>query len=142
MNILGGKNSHISIEVMKNYQFLDYIRGGMQINLVAGIDFTCSNGYSQYSSFLHYIGNKENIYETAIRSCGNIIAYYNYDQLFPAFRLGGIFCEEQKVNHCYPLNMNYEKQEITGNEWILQCYRTLLSQTKLLLMKIKWIILF
>ena len=131
LNIIGGKNAHISIEVMKNYHFLDYIRGGMQINLVVGIDFTGSNGNPQNPNSLHYIGNNENAYELAIRYCGNIVAYYDYDQLFPAFGFGGRFCGDQRASHCYPLNMNFNNPEIAGIDGILQCYRTLLSQTQL-----------
>jgi hypothetical protein len=131
LNIIGGKNAHISIEVMKNYHFLDYIRGGMQINLVVGIDFTGSNGNPQNPNSLHYIGNNENAYELAIRYCGNIVAYYDYDQLFPAFGFGGRFCGDQRASHCYPLNMNFNNPEIAGVDGILQCYRTLLSQTQL-----------
>ena len=131
INIMGGKSAHVSIEVMKNYQFLDYIRGGMQMNLVVAIDFTGSNGNPQSPNSLHYLGQEANAYEVAIRSCGNIVAYYDYDQLFPAFGFGGRFCGSQKASHCYPLNMNFNNPEIAGVEGILQCYRTLLSSTQL-----------
>ena len=131
INIMGGKSAHVSIEVMKNYQFLDYIRGGMQMNLVVAIDFTGSNGNPQSPNSLHYLGQEANAYEVAIRSCGNIVAYYDYDQLFPAFGFGGRFCGSQKASHCHPLNMNFNNPEIAGVEGILQCYRTLLSSTQL-----------
>ena len=31
-----------------------------------------------------------NSYEKAIKSCGDIVAYYDYDQLFPVFGYGAI----------------------------------------------------
>lgn len=35
--------------------FLDYLRGGLQLNLVVGIDFTGSNGLATSAKSLHYI---------------------------------------------------------------------------------------
>ena len=131
LSISGGKSAIIFIEVVKNYQFLDYIRGGMQMNLVVAIDFTGSNGNPASPNSLHYLGNTANAYEIAIKSCGNIVAYYDYDQLFPAFGFGGRFCGDKTAHHCYPLNMNFTNPEIQGIDGILQCYRTLLSQTHL-----------
>jgi hypothetical protein len=131
IHLPAGKNAVVSVEAMKNYQFLDYIRGGMQMNLVVAVDFTGSNGNPKNPNSLHYLGNNANAYEIAIRSCGSIVAYYDYDQLFPAFGFGGRFCGDQKAHHCYPLNMNFDNPEIAGVDGILQCYRTILNQTQL-----------
>ena len=103
----------------------------MQMNLVVAIDFTGSNGNPSNPNSLHFLGNNANAYEVAISSCGNIVAYYDYDQLFPAFGFGGRFCGAQQVSHCYPLNMNFNNPEIAGIQGILQCYRNILSQTRL-----------
>lgn len=35
--------------------FIDYLRGGMQINVIVGIDFTASNGSPQYAASLHHM---------------------------------------------------------------------------------------
>ena len=131
LNIGHGKTVYISIEAIKIYSFLDYIRGGMQINLTVAIDFTGSNGAPSNPQSLHYIGTSENSYEKAIRSCGNIVAYYDYDQLFPTYGFGGKFFGSQNVHHCYPLNNNFNDPNIHGIEGILQAYRTVLNQTKL-----------
>jgi hypothetical protein len=123
--------ANISLELVKNYTFLDYIRGGMQINLTVAIDFTGSNGDPTKPFSLHYLGTSNNSYEIAISSCGNIVAYYDYDQLFPAFGFGGKFCMDNNVSHCFPLNMNPDNPEIQGIDGILQAYRNILNQTKL-----------
>jgi hypothetical protein len=123
--------ANISLEKVKNYTFLDYIRGGMQINLTVAIDFTGSNGDPTKPFSLHYLGTQNNSYEIAINSCGNIVAYYDYDQLFPAYGFGGKFCMDNNVSHCFPLNMNPDNPEIQGIDGILQAYRNILNQTKL-----------
>lgn len=73
----------------KNYTFIDYLKAGIQIGLSIAIDFTGSNGLAKEKSSLHYIyGQEPNQYERAILSCGNIVAYYDYDQLFPCYGFG------------------------------------------------------
>ena len=73
----------------KNYTFVDYLKAGVQIGLSIAIDFTNSNGSPDNISSLHYINGPEpNQYERAIYTCGNILAYYDYDQLFPCFGFG------------------------------------------------------
>jgi hypothetical protein len=129
VNLGGVKSARIEAEVVKNYTFLDYIRGGMQINLTVAVDFTGSNGNPSNPMSLHYVGTNSNSYEIAIRSCGNIVAYYDYDQLFPAYGFGGKFCGNPVVSHCFPLNVNMDNPEIQGIEGIIQAYRNILNQT-------------
>ena len=121
----------INFDAIKNYSFIDYLRGGMQINLWVAIDFTGSNGDPKLPNSLHYLGTKQNQYETAIRACGDIVAYYDYDQKFPAFGFGGKFNGSQVVDHCYPLNGNMDDPEIDGIDGILEAYRNVLNNTEL-----------
>ena len=126
------KTAKVKMESIRNYAFLDYIRGGMQMNLSIGIDFTGSNGFPTKPNSLHYLDSSNyNSYELAIHSCGNIVAYYDYDQLFPAFGFGGKFCMDNNVSHCYPINMNPNDPNIQGIDGVLQAYRNILNQTKL-----------
>jgi hypothetical protein len=126
------KTAKVKMESIRNYAFLDYIRGGMQMNLAIGIDFTGSNGFPNKPNSLHYLDSSNyNSYELAIHSCGNIVAYYDYDQLFPVFGFGGKFCMDNNVSHCYPINMNPNNPNIQGIDGILQAYRNILNQTKL-----------
>ena len=122
---------NIYVDSIKNYSFIDYLRGGMQINLTVAIDFTGSNGNPNNVNSLHYLGPNANQYETAIRACGDIVAYYDYDQKFPAFGFGGKFYGNQNVDHCFPLNCNPNDPEINGIDGILQAYRVVLNNTQL-----------
>ena len=128
-----GKNYTASfyIDAIKNYSFIDYLRGGMQINLHIAIDFTGSNGDPHTQNSLHYMGPNANAYEVAIRSCGDIVAYYDYDQKFPAYGFGGKFYGSPEVDHCFPLNGNPNDPEILGIDGVLKTYRTVLNNTQL-----------
>ena len=73
----------------KEYTFVDFLKAGVRLGLSIAIDFTGSNGRPTDPRSLHYIGGGEpNQYERAIYSCGNIMAYYDYDQLFPCYGFG------------------------------------------------------
>ena len=76
-------------KLTKDFTFVDYLKAGMQIGLSVAIDFTQSNGYQNDKNSFHYIhGLEPNLYERAIFACGNIVAYYDFDQLFPCFGFG------------------------------------------------------
>jgi hypothetical protein len=86
--------------------FIDYLKAGVQIGLNIAIDFTGSNGHPSSKTSLHYIGGPEpNQYERAIYSCGNICAYYDYDQMFPCYGFGA------KINNVPTqiFNLNFEE---------------------------------
>jgi hypothetical protein len=119
------------IDPIKNYSFIDYLRGGMQINLSIAIDFTASNLEPNDPKSLHYLSSYNNQYEMAIKSCGNIIANYDYNKMFATYGFGGKFYGQQEVDHCFPLNGNENNPEIFGIDGILKQYREALKKTKL-----------
>jgi hypothetical protein len=122
----------LKIKNEKQYTFLDYLRGGIQINLTIGIDFTSSNKNYNLPESLHYIGSENmNSYEIAIKYCGEIVAYYDYDQLFPVYGYGGKLPNENVVNHCFPLNGNINQPEINSINNILLTYRQVLPMITL-----------
>jgi hypothetical protein len=113
-------------------KFLDYITDEkMQINLIVGVDFTSSNGDPNGEKSLHYCkGAEPNSYERAIRECGSIVAYYDYDQLFPVFGFGAIPPSSKVVNHCFPLNFA-DDPNCNGIEEIVAAYRNALFRVTL-----------
>ena len=125
-------NVNVTLTLEKEYSFLDYLRGGVQINLTIGIDYTGSNGNPNSPDSLHYIGTNElNSYEKAIKSCGNIVAYYDYDQLFPVYGYGAKLNNSTIVNHCFAINMDNNNPEINSIDNVLYYYRQSLSQVDL-----------
>lgn len=119
-------NLLIDIEIIGNEKtFLDYIADGMQINLSIAIDFSKTN------INLHKLyKNRMNRYEEAIKYCGDIVAYYDSDQLFPAFGFGADNIPEQFDRMCFPINFN-ENPEIEKIEGVLKEYKNCLSKITL-----------
>ena len=128
----------INCNLVLKPSFISYLRSGMNINLTIGIDFTGSNGtYTDYRS-LHYLNNGMNDYEKAIRSCGDILAYYDDDQLFPVFGFGFSFKNQSQNSFTnkynsfnYPINCNTNDPNIHLIDNVLVEYRKFITQIKL-----------
>ena len=130
----------INCSVTSTPSFISYLRSGMNINLTIGIDFTGSNGtYTDYRSY-HYLNNGMNDYEKAIRSCGDILAYYDDDQLFPCFGFGFTFKNSDLNNNLgrgkygkfnYPINRNERDPNIHLIDNVLVEYRKFITEIKL-----------
>lgn len=66
--------------------FIDYIKGGCEINLTVAIDFTGSNGDPRVPGTLHYRSDGlKNDYEKAILAVGNILSNFDTDKKFPVW---------------------------------------------------------
>ncbi|KAF9438484.1 Copine-8 [Entomortierella beljakovae] len=101
--------------------FLDYLAGGIPLNLVVAIDFTQSNGDPRHPQSLHFKNpSGENDYTRAIRSVGNILQCYDTDKKFPVYGFGGKV--NGQVSHCFALNGNPQFPEVDGVDGILAAY--------------------
>jgi hypothetical protein len=116
-------------EITKNFSFIDYLKSGVEIGLSVAIDFTNSNGDPRDPRSLHYIyGREPNQYERAITSCGNILSYYDYDQLYPCFGFGAKI--EGKGHRLF--NLNFESNpNIQYIEGIIQAYHAAINYVQL-----------
>ena len=80
--------------ILENYQliqtpnFIDYLKSGLQLNLVVAIDFTGSNGSPSSPSSLHYAGPNPTQYQQVLRGIWDIIENYDSDKSIPAFGFG------------------------------------------------------
>ena len=117
------KSKHITV--------LDYLKSDVNIGLQIAIDFTSSNGDPQEPDSLHSLVNgTKNDYEVAIESCGNVLKYYDADQLFPVYGFGAILPGEEEVSHCFPINFK-EDPNIYLLENILKVYHECLDKITL-----------
>ena len=117
-------------QLNKNYTFVDYLKAGVQIGLIIAIDFTKSNGIPNNGNSLHYIyGPYPNQYERAIYTCGNIIANYDYDQLFPAFGFGAIINDDDDSTPLFNLNFE-EEPDIKYIQGVIEAYHNAIYKIK------------
>ena len=118
-------------QLLNQYSFIDYIKNGVQIKLSIGIDFTASNGPPNDPSSLHYISpGNFNDYEKAIKSCGLIMAFYDYDQKFATYGFGAVINNIPKVNMCFNINFNNDPEIYTIDNVISE-YRNCLRKIQL-----------
>jgi len=102
--------------------FVDYIRGGCDMNMVVAIDFTASNGMPSNEHSLHHVNpDRPNQYEMAITSVGSILSYYDHDGMIPVYGFGGSV-GDGTVSHCFPLNGDASNPEVPGVQGILDVY--------------------
>jgi hypothetical protein len=128
---LGKGRCTITFDIQKTMQFVDYIEAGLQISVLCGLDYTGSNGDPNDKRSLHYIyGLEPNNYEQAISSCCSIVAYYDYDQLFPVFGFGANLPGQSTVLHCFNTNLT-DNPNCHGVEGILNAYKHALKHVTL-----------
>eukprot|EP00330_Aristerostoma_sp_ATCC50986_P011425 CAMPEP_0114591040 /NCGR_PEP_ID=MMETSP0125-20121206/13184_1 /TAXON_ID=485358 ORGANISM="Aristerostoma sp., Strain ATCC 50986" /NCGR_SAMPLE_ID=MMETSP0125 /ASSEMBLY_ACC=CAM_ASM_000245 /LENGTH=129 /DNA_ID=CAMNT_0001788921 /DNA_START=907 /DNA_END=1296 /DNA_ORIENTATION=+ len=96
------------------HSFLEYIRGGIQINVSIAIDFTASNG-----SLHNTNPNQDNEYQKAMRSVCEIVLEYDSDKKVPLYGFGGSFPRDK---HCYPLNEDSNDPEVYNLNGIMDTY--------------------
>nr|KAG5706039.1 hypothetical protein BaRGS_028148 [Batillaria attramentaria] len=117
-----GQVALLSITIETQDSFLDYIKGGMQMNFTVAVDFTASNGSPQTPTSLHYYNPYTlNQYATAITAVGEIIQDYDSDKLFPALGFGARM-PDGSVSHEFALNFNPANPYCQGVQGILDAY--------------------
>lgn len=96
---------HFSEEI---FQFKDYLLGGLNINLIVGIDFTASNKDPNDPTSLHYMapGSPFNQYQRVILSLGEVLQKYNHTEQIPAYGFGAKLAQGQPVSHFFPISFN------------------------------------
>ncbi|KAM6289043.1 copine-5-like, partial [Aegotheles albertisi] len=122
----------LSFAVESEHTFLDYIRGGTQINFTVAIDFTASNGNPSQSTSLHYLSPYQlNAYAMALKAVGEIIQDYDSDKMFPALGFGAKVPPDGHVSHEFPLNGDAANPACSGIEGVLDAYHRSLRRVQL-----------
>ncbi|XP_038236242.1 copine-5 [Dermochelys coriacea] len=130
--INSGTVTLLSFTVESEYTFLDYIKGGTQINFTVAIDFTASNGNPSQSTSLHYMNPYQlNAYAMALKAVGEIIQDYDSDKMYPALGFGAKIPPDGHVSHEFPLNGNTDNPYCSGIEGILEAYHKSLKTVQL-----------
>lgn len=124
------ESCHLKIKYTERemISFLEYIKGGMQINFITGIDYTNSTDPPNNSHSLHYSAiNSPNHYENLISSFGSILSYYDYEQLFLLFGIGAKKDPSQEMIDCFPLTMK-DNTKVKGIKNVIQVYKESISK--------------
>ncbi|GMF44707.1 unnamed protein product [Phytophthora fragariaefolia] len=109
------------VDIYREHSFIDFLRGGLEMNLIIGIDYTASNGPPTDSRSLHFIDPRgPNQYQHAITSTVTILQEYDSDKKFPVYGFGGIPPGAHDVDHCFALNLNPSDPEVVGSQGVLQ----------------------
>nr|XP_033782252.1 copine-9 isoform X4 [Geotrypetes seraphini] len=121
--INSGTVTLLSFKVESEYTFVDYIKGGTQLNFTVAIDFTASNGNPSQPTSLHYMNPYQlNAYGMALKALGEIIQDYDSDKLFPAYGFGAKLPPDGKISHEFPLNNDVENPNCVGIQGVLEAY--------------------
>ncbi|XP_061167969.1 copine-8-like isoform X2 [Saccostrea echinata] len=111
--------------------FLDFLKGGTQLNFTVAIDFTGSNGNPASPHSLHYINPYQpNQYVAAIQAVGEIIQDYDSDKLFPVLGFGAKL-PDGTVSHEFPVNFNPANPYVQGIAGILDAYQNAIRRVQL-----------
>lgn len=111
--------------------FLDYLKGGTQLNFTVAVDFTGSNGNPSSPNSLHYINPYQpNQYVAAIQAVGEIIQDYDSDKLFPVLGFGAKL-PDGSVSHEFPVTFNAANPYVQGIAGILDAYQNAIRRVQL-----------
>jgi hypothetical protein len=98
--------------------FVDYLSGGMELNVTVAIDFTGSNGDPRKPGTLHHLSSTKNYYEKAISAIVGILSKYDSDQMFPVYGFGAKY--DGQVRHCFQCG---GQEEVHGVAGVLEAYK-------------------
>ena len=101
--------------VERHHTVLDFLRGGMEINVVVAIDYTGSNGNPSMPGTLHYIdptGRTLNQYERAIMSVMTTLQDYDHDRQFPVYGFGANLGGAQRNVSTSSLTLSFSLQRL------------------------------
>eukprot|EP00483_Globobulimina_turgida_P007407 UN07421 len=108
--------------------------GGMNIEMMVGVDFTGSNGNPKEQGTLHYCGAPtfESPYMKALRSVGRVVEAYDSDKQINAYGFGANINPfgEKNVSHCFNLTLT-NNACVAGIEGVLRAYIDCLSKIQL-----------
>ena len=106
-----------------NYDFVDYVSGGLELNVIVAIDFTGSNGDPRKPGTLHHLNpSARNDYQKAIAAITSVLAKYDYDQKFPVLGFGAKY--GGVVRHCFQCGPS---EEVHGVQGVLDAYQAVFS---------------
>ena len=110
-------------KAVDSYEFIDFLRGGLNMTLIVGVDFTASNKDPEDPDSLHHINPPNlNLYQQAILAVGEILQKYNHTKQIPCYGFGARLPGESQTSHFFPLNMDYNDPCVTNFKDLFKIY--------------------
>ena len=112
--------------VVRDHTFQNYVDGGLEISMIAAVDFTGSNGDpdtpdTPKSRSLHYYSAGPTAYQVAINAVAKVLAPYDSDGKIELYGFGGV-PKGAGVSHCFPLNGNERDPKVDGVDGMNEAY--------------------
>jgi len=128
---------YITIKKFQVYEklgFLDYLKAGVQLNMMVAVDFTASNGLPDSPASLHAINHngQPNQYQKAMSSVGEILLCYDYDQIVSLYGFGGIISGSRygQASHCFALSGDQSNPHAVGLHQVMEMYANALRMVQ------------
>ncbi|CAK9002105.1 unnamed protein product [Durusdinium trenchii] len=135
--LFGPVVGQVSIQEMildRSYTFLDYVRGGLELRMILGIDFTRSNMDTMNPESLHSLCERglATAYEDAIVSLGQVLRSYDSSNEYFVYGFGAKIPPSHTVcSNCFALTGDFLYPKVKGLDGILQAYRRALNVVSL-----------
>lgn len=109
--------------------FTDYLKEGLNINLMVGIDFSLSSKKPTDPTSLHYLKpGSLNVYQQVILAIGEIIGRYNHSKRFSAFGLGAKRNNStSSVSQFFPLKNDQKNPFFSSFDELFEAYKATLA---------------
>jgi len=137
----GEKKGEIKVKfafLYKRPTFIDYLKGGMNLNTMIGIDYTASNRLAHDPKSLHYLdpSGRLNPYQLAMKSILEIVTTYDTDKKIPLYGFGAKsnLHPEEETSMCFPISgddfHSDAEAEVEGCDGVYDAYTESLTQDK------------
>ena len=132
-----GKLRLESLKIFTRYHLYDYLKGGLELSLLVGIDFTSSNGHPNQPNALHSLVNQEilNPYQQALMNITDILLKYTQEKKIGAFGFGAKpafpMITSSETSHCFPITGDPSNPYVSSQIELLEQYKKSLSQIQM-----------
>lgn len=120
-----------TVQKSREYKHLfeKVISKNININMIACIDFTASNGYAHLPQSLHNLNGGLNDYQMVLKSIGKALMNYDSNKIIQVYGFGGspdlfpmLNLPRKQVSHFFPLSGDWNNCAGIGIEGALNIY--------------------
>eukprot|EP01061_Rhynchopus_euleeides_P045839 TRINITY_DN8433_c0_g1_i1.p1 TRINITY_DN8433_c0_g1~~TRINITY_DN8433_c0_g1_i1.p1 ORF type:complete len:535 (+),score=188.72 TRINITY_DN8433_c0_g1_i1:200-1804(+) len=119
------------VDLETSHSFLEYVRGGFDINLTICVDFSASNRMPHDVTSLHYMDGRrtDNEYVRALRAVLKVVGEYDKDQLFNLYGFGAGTPERgNEPMNIFPVTGDPNRVQVQGIQGVVDEYWSCLNR--------------